>query len=119
MSSNDSGGLTQEKLGLPGDPCAMVIFGAGGDLTKRKLMPALYNLAKGKLLPQQFAIIGISIESYSDEQFREQMTKDIREYAGGNVDMSSWQAFANRFYYLSGDFNSPDLYKKLGDSLAQ
>jgi glucose-6-phosphate 1-dehydrogenase len=119
MSSNDSGGLTQEKLGLPGDPCAMVIFGAGGDLTKRKLMPALYNLAKGKLLPEQFAIIGISIESYSDEQFREQMTKDIREYAGGNVDMSSWQAFAKRFYYLSGDFNSPDLYKKLGDSLAQ
>jgi glucose-6-phosphate 1-dehydrogenase len=119
MSSNDSGGLTQEKLGLPGDPCAMVIFGAGGDLTKRKLMPALYNLAKGKLIPEQFAIIGISIEPFSNDEFREQMTKDIREYAGGKVDASSWQGFAKRFYYLSGDFNNPELYKRLGETLAQ
>src|ERR1700747_3665613 len=112
MSSNDSGGLTQEKLGLPGDPCAMVIFGAGGDLTKRKLMPALYNLAKGKLLPEQFAIVGISIEAYSNEEFREQMTKDIAEYAETDVDASSWQGFAKRLYYVSGDFNTPALYKK-------
>jgi glucose-6-phosphate 1-dehydrogenase len=97
----------------------MVIFGAGGDLTKRKLVPALYNLAKGKLLPEQFAIIGISIESYSHEEFRNQMTKDISEYAGVKVDCSSWNAFARRFYYLAGDFNNPELYKKLGETLAQ
>ena len=64
MSSNDSANLTQEKLGAPSSPCAMVIFGAGGDLTKRKLMPALYNLDKGKLLPDQFAIVGVSIENF-------------------------------------------------------
>jgi glucose-6-phosphate 1-dehydrogenase len=119
MSSNDSGGLTQEKLGLPGDPCAMVIFGAGGDLTKRKLMPALYHLAKGKLLPERFAIIGISIEPYSHEQFRDRMTQDIHQYAGIKVDPSSWDAFVKGVYYLSGDFNDSELYKKLGETLAQ
>jgi len=119
MSSNDSGGLTQEKLGLPGDPCAMVIFGAGGDLTKRKLMPALYNLAQGKLIPEQFAIIGISIEQYTRDQFRDQMSQDIREYAGTKVDAATWSSFAGRFYYLSGDFNDPGLYKRLSETLAQ
>ena len=49
----------------------MVIFGAGGDLTKRLLLPALYNLAAGKLLPEQFAIIGVSIEAYTNDQFRD------------------------------------------------
>ena len=88
MSSSDSGHATQEKLGLPGDPCAMVIFGAGGDLTKRKLMPALYNLYQGKLLPAEFAIIGISIEPYSDDEFRQYMTKDIAEYSEKGVDLS-------------------------------
>jgi len=118
MSSNDSGGLTQEKLGLPSDPCAMVIFGAGGDLTKRKLLPSLYHLAKGKLLPQQFAIVGLSIEPFSHDEFRDRMTQDIQEYAGVKLD-ASWDDFAKRFYYLSGDFNDPELYRKLGEMLKQ
>jgi glucose-6-phosphate 1-dehydrogenase len=119
MSSNDSGGLTQAKLGAPSGPCAMVIFGAGGDLTKRKLLPALYNLAKGNLLPDQFAIVGVSIESYSSEQFRDLMTKDIREFGDINVDPPTWNAFVKKLHYVSGDFGDPALYKKLGDKLAQ
>ena len=118
MSSNDSGGLTQEKLGLPSDPCAMVIFGAGGDLTKRKLMPALYHLAKGKLLPEQFAVVGISIEPFSREEYRDRMTQDIREYGEIKID-ASWDALAKRLYYLAGDFNDPELYRKLAELLAQ
>ncbi|HUJ32541.1 MAG TPA: glucose-6-phosphate dehydrogenase [Candidatus Acidoferrum sp.] len=119
MSSNDTGALTQEKGGMPGDPCAMVIFGAAGDLTKRKLMPALYHLAKGKQLADQFAIIGISIEPYSNEEFRKQMTEDVSEYSASSVDSSVWDAFAKRLYYLQGDFNDPQLYKKLGELLGQ
>jgi glucose-6-phosphate 1-dehydrogenase len=65
MSSSVPAGLVHEDRGQPADACAMVIFGAGGDLTKRKLFPALYNLAQSKLLPQQFAIIGASREEYS------------------------------------------------------
>jgi glucose-6-phosphate 1-dehydrogenase len=118
MDSNFSAPMNPGAAGMPGDPCAMVIFGAGGDLTKRKLMPAIYNLATRKLLPEQFAIVGVSLDPYSSEQFRDQMTKDIREYAGVNTD-SSWEAFAKRLYYLSGDFNDAELYRKLGQMLAQ
>ncbi|HTU35284.1 MAG TPA: glucose-6-phosphate dehydrogenase [Candidatus Acidoferrum sp.] len=119
MSSNDSGGLTQVARGLRSGPCAMVIFGAGGDLTKRKLMPALYHLAKSNLLPDQFAVIGVSIESYSDEQFRDLMTKDIREYGEVSVDLATWNNFVNKLQYVSGDFADSALFKKLGDKLAQ
>lgn len=119
MSSSDSERVAQEKLGLPGDPFAMVIFGAGGDLTKRKLMPALYNLYQGKLLPDDFAIIGISIESYSDDEFRQYMTKDIAEYSEKSVDLSLWEGFVKHLYYLRGDFNDADLFAKLGEKLVQ
>ncbi|HKS65762.1 MAG TPA: hypothetical protein VJR26_00865, partial [Candidatus Acidoferrales bacterium] len=119
MSSNDSGGVTQDRLGSPPGPCAMVIFGAGGDLTKRKLMPALYNLAEGNLLPDAFAIVGVSIESYSSEQFRDLMTKDIREFGDVKVDPATWDNFVKKLHYVAGDFGDAGLYKKLGDKLAQ
>src|SRR5580704_7938496 len=119
MSPMDPENVNQEKLGDPAGPCAMVIFGAGGDLTKRKLIPALYNLAKGKLLPDQFAIIGASNEPYSTDEFRQRMTQDIKEYFAGGVDMASWDWFTKRLYYTSGDFNDPELYKKLGELLGQ
>jgi glucose-6-phosphate 1-dehydrogenase len=119
MNPDGSRSANPEVQALPGDPCAMVIFGAGGDLTKRKLIPALYNLAKGRLLPEQFAIIGVSIEPYSTEEFREQATKNIREFSITGVDMASWDWFKRRLYYGSGDFNDPQLYNKLADLLKQ
>ncbi|MGH9761820.1 MAG: glucose-6-phosphate dehydrogenase, partial [Blastocatellia bacterium] len=119
MESFDPATLTPEKLGQPGDPCTMIIFGAGGDLTKRKLIPALYNLAKGKLLPEQFAIVGVSREEYSTEQFRQMTTQEIRQFATGGFDTQSWEWFAKRLYYLSGDFKDPEAYKKLGETLGQ
>ncbi len=119
MNSDGSRSATHEVQASPGDPCIMVIFGAGGDLTKRKLIPALYNLAKGKLLPQQFAIVGVSIEDFSTENFRQQTTKDIQEFSTSGVEMASWEWFNQRLYYVSGDFNDAQLYKKLGDLLTQ
>lgn len=119
MESFDPATLTPEKLGQPGDPCTMVIFGAGGDLTKRKLIPALYNLAKGKLLPEQFAIVGVSREEYSTEQFRQMNTQEIRQFAAGGFDTQSWEWFAKRLYYLSGDFKDPEAYKRLDGILGQ
>jgi len=115
MSDGDSN--KQVEAGQRPGPCAMVLFGAGGDLTKRKLMPAIYNLAKSKLLPEQFAIVGVSIEQYSLDDFRKLMTEDIGLYSGENVDAQSREWFAKRLYYVAGDFKDPGLYSKLADVL--
>jgi len=117
--NSDAVNVSQETLGRPAPPCTMVIFGAGGDLTKRKLIPALYNLAKGKLLPQEFAIIGVSRENFSSDDFRQRTGQEIREYATSEVEQASWDQFVKRLYYTPGDFKDPELYKKLGDLLVQ
>ena len=62
------------------DPCVMVIFGSTGDLTKRKLLPALYNLAKGDFLPHKFAIIGVGRQEMSSEEFRKMMIDELKEF---------------------------------------
>ncbi|MGH9747774.1 MAG: glucose-6-phosphate dehydrogenase [Candidatus Acidiferrales bacterium] len=118
MVSNDPTKSVQEERGQPAGPCAMVIFGAGGDLTKRKLFPALYNLAQSKLLPQQFAIIGASREEYSTDQFRQKTTEEMKEFLTG-ASGDAWDWFAKRLYYIPGDFNDPALYKKIQDQLVQ
>ena len=119
MAGSDSANVTQEALGGPAGPCTMVIFGAGGDLTKRLLIPAIYNLAAGKLLPEHFAIVGVSIEPFTTEQFREQATKDIHQFATCAVQDESWNWFVKRIYYACGDFHDANLYAKLKDTLGQ
>jgi glucose-6-phosphate 1-dehydrogenase len=119
MPAPDGSGVTRRAQAARPDPCTMILFGAGGDLTKRKLMPAIYNLAASKLLPENFAIVGVSIEPYSTDEFRNQMTEDIREYSVDGVDMSCWDWFVQRLYYASGDFNDPSLYQKLKQTLNQ
>jgi glucose-6-phosphate 1-dehydrogenase len=95
----------------------MVIFGAAGDLTKRKLIPALYNLAKSGLLPQQFAIVGVARAPMTTEDFRQRMTRDVREFATEEVEPGLWGWFAERLHYLAGNFEDPTLYPKLRDLL--
>ena len=96
------------ESGLPADPSVMVIFGASGDLTKRKLIPALYNLAKQKLLAKEFAIVGISRSEMSHEEYRKRIGEDLKEYSQGAVDSGLWNWFAERLYYLSGDLNDDE-----------
>ncbi len=105
--------------GRPGDPCVMVIFGASGDLTKRKLIPALYNLAKDNLLSKEFALVGIARNELTSEQFRDMIGKEIGEFATTKVDPDLWHWLARRIYYFSGDFDDPPAYDKLRDLLAQ
>jgi len=119
MESTGAPDAPQEVMGAPAGPCTMVIFGAGGDLTKRLLIPAIYNLATSKLLPEQFAIVGVSIEPFSTEQYREQATKDIHQFATCEVKDDSWDWFVKRIYYVSGDFHDGNLYAKLKDTLGQ
>jgi glucose-6-phosphate 1-dehydrogenase len=110
---------TQSVQAQAGDPCVMVIFGAAGDLTKRKLIPALYNLLHGSLLPEKFAVVGVTVEDYNDESFREKLSKEIKEFATSAVEMEKWGWFRERVYYVQGDFRDPKLYQKITNELAQ
>lgn len=105
--------------GRRSDPCLMVIFGASGDLTKRKLIPALYNLAAENLLARDFAIIGFAYNDQSTESFRAQLSKDIQTFATSPVDPNMWDWFLQRLYYVQGDFKDPASYQKLKEVLGQ
>ena len=108
--------LTQAR---PGDPCTIVIFGAAGDLTKRKLLPAFYNLLASKFMPEKFAIVGVSIEKFTDQVFRNQLSGEIKKYATEKVDPKLWKSFVSRVYYHSGNFTDHKLYSSLKDTLAK
>src|SRR5215471_18433415 len=106
------------EQGQHASPCVMVIFGASGDLTKRKLIPALCNLAQGKLLSSQFAIIGFSYDSITTEAFRTQLSKDIKEFASEPVDAKLWDWLLQRIYYVQGDFQDAAAYERLKQQIA-
>ncbi|MEO8207071.1 MAG: glucose-6-phosphate dehydrogenase [Chthoniobacterales bacterium] len=103
----------------PGDPCTIVIFGASGDLTKRKLLPALYNLKAFGLLPENFAIIGVAFTQNDDNGYRTQINKDIHEFATRPVDDEVWADFEKRSYYVQGDFNDPGTFQRLKDKIGE
>jgi glucose-6-phosphate 1-dehydrogenase len=96
----------------------MVIFGASGDLTKRKLIPALSNLARENLLSKEFAVVGISRSPMSHEQFREKLSDEMKQFATSPLDPDLWQGFARRLYYLPGDAQDPNTYRQLHELLA-
>jgi glucose-6-phosphate 1-dehydrogenase len=116
LAEEDNGGQAPPQ---PADPCVMVIFGGTGDLTKRKLVPALYNLATGRLLSREFAVVGIGRSPLTTEAFREQLTADMERFATQKVDGQRWQHFVERVYYLRGDLQDPDTYARLQQQLAQ
>ncbi|HEY7678381.1 MAG TPA: glucose-6-phosphate dehydrogenase [Candidatus Methylomirabilis sp.] len=97
----------------------MVIFGAGGDLTKRKLIPALYNLARQNLLPKDFAVVGFARGALSTEAFRQRISQEIPRFATEPLDPELWAWFQTRIYYQAGDFRDPEAFQRLRDLLAQ
>src|SRR6266545_7522411 len=100
--------------------CAIVIFGANGDLTRRKLMPALYRLAYDRRLSPGFSVIGISRTALSDEQFRGKMREAVEEFLENSpFDESLWNGFAQGLYYMAGDLNDAEIYRQLGARLAE
>ena len=108
-------------------PCAMVIFGATGDLTKRLLVPALYNLARAKRLPDEFRVIGIGRSASSTADWSSKLTDMINDFIAhrsgeaeaAGVDQKTWRWLTERFIYLQGDLGDPDLYKRLDARLAE
>src|SRR5258708_38068110 len=113
--------------GLQPPPCAMVIFGSSGDLTKRLLIPALYNLAKAGRLSDKFALIGVDRTDRSTEEFRAYLAEGARSFvsdtATGPVtapfDARAWEFLAARMTHLKGDVTDPAMYEQLGEALKE
>ena len=107
-----------QRLEVPLDPCAVVIFGASGDLAKRKLMPALFNLARGNHLPAGCAIVGVARTPMTDDSFRAHMRAAVAEFGGEAVAEDVWAGFARNLFYVAEDFGDARQTSTLADRLA-
>jgi glucose-6-phosphate 1-dehydrogenase len=103
----------------PADPCCFVIFGASGDLTHRLLMPALYNLAARGLLPDAFSVIGVGRGEKSDEAFRDDLVKGLRQFAIVKIENEVVDRLLGCVGYVSGEADDSATYRKLDQVLAR
>ena len=105
----------------------MVIFGATGDLTKRLVIPALYNLSRTKMLPEHFALIGVARAEGTTESWRDQLYDTLKSFVGNattefdveQIDEAAWKRLAEKMVYVRGDLNKPELYDKLRIALEE
>ncbi|HEX8502203.1 MAG TPA: glucose-6-phosphate dehydrogenase [Pyrinomonadaceae bacterium] len=108
------------RLERAAEPCAVVIFGASGDLAKRKLIPALYRLVQERLLPAEFAIVGLGRTPMSDEEFRGKMKEAVAEFSEAkSVDEEVWRSFAAGLSYLPSAIDRPESYAELAARLEE
>lgn len=108
------------RYDAPVDPATVVIFGATGDLTRRKLVPALFRLAYERRLPAGFAVVGVSRTAMSDEAFRERMRGAVEEFLEDSpFDAELWADFARGLFYVSGDVHDTNLYSRLKQKLEE
>ncbi len=112
-------GTSTVRRGEPAPASVFVIFGAGGDLTKRKLIPALYNLHSQNLLRDDFAVVAISRKPCTDEELRAQMRTEFREFVTGTFDEAAWQWVESRLYSHCANFDDAEGYVKLAHRLAE
>jgi glucose-6-phosphate 1-dehydrogenase len=101
------------------EPCALVIFGASGDLTKRKLFPALYSLAYRQLLPEKFAIVGVARTAETDDEFRERMKAAVQEFGRDDFRDDVWQELADGMQYIGGDGNEDAVFDRVAETLTE
>ena len=105
------------RIGKPADPCVMVIFGAAGDLTQRKLMPALYNLAKYQLLSREFSVIGVARNAMTTEEFRKKIGDDLKQFATSQLEADLTEWFLRRLYYITREFSDQSTFEELKTAL--
>jgi glucose-6-phosphate 1-dehydrogenase len=113
--------MVESLIANPGRPapCALVIFGAAGDLTKRLLVPALYNLKRENLLPDTFTLIGIAHHEKSDDAFRQELGDFLKEFESGDLSQDDWDWIAGRTHYICGEFEDAKLYQSLKTRLTE
>ena len=100
-------------------PCLLCIFGGAGDLSHRKLLPALYNLMVDKLLPQKFAIVAFSMEDYDNEKYRDFARDGIEKFSRQKINDENWSRFAPMLRFVRGGFSSSADYSKLRKRLEE
>ncbi|HVF28792.1 MAG TPA: hypothetical protein VM943_11155, partial [Pyrinomonadaceae bacterium] len=106
------------RLERTGEPCSVVIFGASGDLAKRKLIPALFRLVQQRFLPAEFSIVGLSRTPMSHDEYRARMKSAVEEFSETKgVDGEVWDSFAAGIFYLPSDIGDAESYRKLGTIL--
>src|SRR5919201_554960 len=98
-------------------PCTLVIFGASGDLTERKLLPAVDRLVETGRLPHEFALVGVARTAMSDDQFRDRCRSAVARYGRGSS--PAWDELAASVRYLSGDYDDPATYERLAEVLEE
>ncbi|HVA15481.1 MAG TPA: hypothetical protein VNF99_19690, partial [Stellaceae bacterium] len=109
------------RQATPADPCTIVIFGASGDLTKRLVVPALYNLARTNLLPEKFALIGVARTAETAESWRNHLHTMLDSFIGNSaaafdvdkIDEDVWNQLADKMTYVDGDITKPEVYERL------
>ncbi|MCB0065439.1 MAG: glucose-6-phosphate dehydrogenase, partial [Caldilineaceae bacterium] len=106
------------------EPVMIVVFGASGDLVKRKLVPALYHLAKDELLSSDFILLGYARSEYDDQSFRKDLLESLRdhmdsEHENGSVDETVWSEFEQRLFYLSGQYDERESFDRLAQRIKQ
>lgn len=113
-----SSGASGPGAKTPAAPCALVIFGGSGDLTRRKLIPALFHLSRGGWLSEGFRVLGVDRESFTADEYRAQINRGVRESADmGAFDEETWRAFLLRLDYLPGEIQNGDAYQRIAARL--
>jgi len=108
---------TQAREAAPAPSNVMIIFGAGGDLTSRKLIPALFHLGAGRQLPEHFAVLGVDRMDMDDDRFRQLLDEHIRDHAGAVFDKAIWDRLMQRIYYMKIDLQSRPDFELLNERL--
>ena len=116
--------LSDGAVAVP--PCAMVIFGAAGDLTKRLVTPALYNLVNAKRLPDKFQLVGVDLAAKTAEEWRKGLTDSMNElitqdgeFQADHIDQTAWRWLTDRMTYLQGDLTDPAAFGRIREHLAE
>jgi glucose-6-phosphate 1-dehydrogenase len=108
------------RLSRSPEPSTLVIFGGSGDLTRRKLIPALYRLSQQRLLPAGFTVVGLSRSPMSDEQYRAMLRTWIDKSAEDSaLDSATWESFAGGVFYLAADYHDPASYQKISSFISE
>ncbi len=118
--NNQISAAQKDEIRKVADPCTVVIFGASGDLTQRKLMPSLFSLSCEGLLAEQFSVVGVARSEMTDDSFRDQIRAGVEKFARLRpADCDHWDAFSKNVLYHRGNYDDPQTYKDLSKLLAK